>query len=80
LYRSAQRTASSRLSFGVLTTVGKVIDRTNSSDLIEGVRIDPLQNQPDDRGFLMELARPGKGVVLVLGMVQVFFMTFAAIR
>jgi dTDP-4-dehydrorhamnose 3,5-epimerase len=43
-------------------TVGKVIDRPDSPDLIRGVRIEPLQSYPDDRGFFMELARLGKGL------------------
>jgi len=43
-------------------TVYKVIDRPDSSDLIDGVRIEPLHSHPDDRGFFMELARLGKGL------------------
>ena len=43
-------------------TVGKVIDRHDSPDRIEGVRIGPLQRHPDDRGFFMELARLGEGL------------------
>ena len=48
-------------------TLGKVIARTDSADLIEGVRIEALQVHPDDRGFFTELARLGKG--LASGMV-----------
>ena len=48
-------------------TLGKVIAKADSADLIEGVRIEPLQVYPDDRGFFTELARLGKG--LASGMV-----------
>lgn len=48
-------------------TLGKVIAKSDSADLIEGVRIEPLQVYPDDRGFFTELARLGKG--LASGMV-----------
>jgi dTDP-4-dehydrorhamnose 3,5-epimerase len=48
-------------------TLGKVIAKADSADLIEGVRIEPLQVHPDDRGFFTELARLGKG--LASGMV-----------
>jgi dTDP-4-dehydrorhamnose 3,5-epimerase len=43
-------------------TLGKVIAKSDSSDLIEGVRIEALHVYPDDRGFFMELARLGKGL------------------
>jgi dTDP-4-dehydrorhamnose 3,5-epimerase len=43
-------------------TLGKVISKANSPDLIAGVRIAPLQVYPDDRGFFTELARLGKGL------------------
>ncbi len=43
-------------------TLGKVISKPNSPDLIEGVLIAPLQVYPDDRGFFTELARLGKGL------------------
>src|ERR1700739_231819 len=43
-------------------TLCKVISRPNSSDLIDGVEIEPLQVYPDDRGFFTELARLGKGL------------------
>jgi dTDP-4-dehydrorhamnose 3,5-epimerase len=43
-------------------TLGKIIARPDSPDLIEGVRIEPLQIYPDDRGFFTELARLGKGL------------------
>ena len=48
-------------------TLGKIIAKADSPDLIEGVRIEPLQVYPDDRGFFTELARLGKG--LASGMV-----------
>ncbi|HXM94071.1 MAG TPA: dTDP-4-dehydrorhamnose 3,5-epimerase family protein [Candidatus Dormibacteraeota bacterium] len=43
-------------------TLGKIIATSDSSDLIDGVRIESLQVYPDDRGFFMELARLGKGL------------------
>jgi len=43
-------------------TLGKVISKPNSADLIDGVQIEPLQVYPDDRGFFTELARLGKGL------------------
>ena len=32
-------------------TLGKIIAKADSPDLIDGVRIEPLQVYPDDRGF-----------------------------
>lgn len=43
-------------------TLGKIIAKPDSPDLIDGVRIEPLLVHPDDRGFFMELARLGKGL------------------
>src|SRR5438128_5623467 len=43
-------------------TLGKLISKPNSSDLIDGVGIEPLNVYPDDRGFFTELARLGKGL------------------
>jgi dTDP-4-dehydrorhamnose 3,5-epimerase len=43
-------------------TLGKIISKPNSPDLINGVEIEPLQIYPDDRGFFTELARLGKGL------------------
>jgi len=43
-------------------TLGKVISKVNSPDLIDGVQIEPLEVYPDDRGFFTELARLGKGL------------------
>jgi dTDP-4-dehydrorhamnose 3,5-epimerase len=43
-------------------TLGEVIGKSDSPDLIEGVRIEPLQIHPDDRGFFVELARLGEGL------------------
>lgn len=48
-------------------TLGTVIAKPDSADLIDDVRIEPLQVHPDDRGFFTELARLGKG--LASGMV-----------
>jgi hypothetical protein len=42
-------------------TLGKIIAKPDSADLIDGVEIEPLQLYPEDRGFFMELARVGKG-------------------
>jgi len=43
-------------------TLGKIIGKPNSPDLIDGVQIEPLTVYPDDRGFFTELARLGKGL------------------
>src|SRR5258706_2766799 len=43
-------------------TLGKIISRPNSPELIAGVQIEPLQVYPDDRGYFTELARLGKGL------------------
>jgi dTDP-4-dehydrorhamnose 3,5-epimerase len=43
-------------------TLGKIISKPNSPDLIDGVVIEPLLVYPDDRGFFTELARLGKGL------------------
>ena len=43
-------------------TLGKIIAKPDSPDLIEGIRIEPLQIYPDDRGFFCELARLGQGL------------------
>jgi dTDP-4-dehydrorhamnose 3,5-epimerase len=43
-------------------TLGNIIAKPNSPDLIEGIRIEPLQIYPDDRGFFCELARLGQGL------------------
>lgn len=43
-------------------TLGKIIAKPNSPDLIAGILIEPLQIYPDDRGFFCELARLGNGL------------------
>ncbi|HEY2120395.1 MAG TPA: dTDP-4-dehydrorhamnose 3,5-epimerase family protein [Candidatus Acidoferrum sp.] len=43
-------------------SLGKIIVKSDSPDLIDGIKIEPLQVYPDDRGFFMELARLGKGL------------------
>jgi len=43
-------------------TLGEVIGKADSPDLIESVRIEPLQIHPDDRGFFVELTRLGEGL------------------
>src|SRR6202521_918073 len=48
-------------------TLGKIIPKGDSADLINGVLVEPWQVYPDDRGFFTELARLGKG--LASGMV-----------
>jgi dTDP-4-dehydrorhamnose 3,5-epimerase len=48
-------------------TLGKIIARADSPDLIDGVRIETMQIHPDDRGFFTEIGRLGKG--LAAGMV-----------
>jgi dTDP-4-dehydrorhamnose 3,5-epimerase len=43
-------------------TLGKIILKPDSVDLIDGVLIEPLAVHPDDRGFFMEIGRLGKGL------------------
>ena len=43
-------------------SLGKLIAKPNSPDLIDGVKIEALNVYPDDRGFFTELARLGKGL------------------
>jgi dTDP-4-dehydrorhamnose 3,5-epimerase len=40
-------------------SLGKIISRPDSPDLIDGVVIESMQVHPDDRGFFTELARLG---------------------
>ena len=43
-------------------TLGKIIAKPDSADLIDGVQIAPLVIHADDRGFFTELARLGTGL------------------
>ena len=43
-------------------TLGTIISKPDSPELIHGIKIEPLQIYPDDRGFFTELARLGKGL------------------
>lgn len=43
--------------------IGNVILSPTSTDLIEGVRIHPFPVWPDDRGYFLEIARLGQGLV-----------------
>jgi len=43
--------------------LGKVILAADSADLIDGVAANPHPVYPDDRGFFLEVARLGKGLV-----------------
>jgi dTDP-4-dehydrorhamnose 3,5-epimerase len=43
--------------------IGKVILSPTSSDLIEGVEIKQFPLWPDDRGYFLEIARLGQGLV-----------------
>ena len=43
--------------------IGKVILAPDSKELIAGVRIDPYPVWPDDRGYFLEVARIGHGLV-----------------
>ena len=42
--------------------IGSVILRPDSPDLIEGVRAQPAQLWPDDRGYFQEIQRIGRGL------------------
>ncbi len=43
--------------------IGKVILSPASSDLIDGVKLNPYALWPDDRGYFLEIARLGQGLV-----------------
>jgi dTDP-4-dehydrorhamnose 3,5-epimerase len=43
--------------------IGKVILSPTSSDLIAGVTVQPFPLWPDDRGYFLEVARLGQGLV-----------------
>lgn len=43
--------------------IGKVILSPTSSDLISGVEVKPFALWPDDRGYFLEVARLGQGLV-----------------
>src|SRR5581483_6710636 len=43
--------------------IGKVILSPTSSDLISGIEINPFPVWPDDRGYFLEIARLGQGLI-----------------
>ncbi len=43
--------------------IGKIILKADSADLISGVRVQPIPLWPDDRGYFLEVARFGQGLV-----------------
>ncbi len=43
--------------------IGKAISSPSSSDLIAGVEVKPFPVWPDDRGYFLEVARLGQGLV-----------------
>jgi dTDP-4-dehydrorhamnose 3,5-epimerase len=43
--------------------IGKVILSPQSADLIDGVEVKPFAIWPDDRGYFLEVARLGEGLV-----------------
>ncbi len=43
--------------------IGKVILSPSSGDLIEDVQVNPFALWPDDRGYFLEIARLGQGLV-----------------
>jgi dTDP-4-dehydrorhamnose 3,5-epimerase len=42
--------------------LGKIITSVDSPDLIEGVRVQPVELWPDDRGYFLEILRAGQGL------------------
>jgi dTDP-4-dehydrorhamnose 3,5-epimerase len=44
-------------------SIGRVIHRPDSTELIDGVRIAPATLHPDDRGCFQEIARGGEGLI-----------------
>lgn len=47
--------------------IGNVILKPDSPDLIDGVRIAPFPLWPDDRGYFLEVARLGQGLITEFG-------------
>jgi dTDP-4-dehydrorhamnose 3,5-epimerase len=43
--------------------LGRVVTSTDSPDLIEGVRVRPVELWADDRGYFLEVLRMGQGLV-----------------
>jgi len=43
--------------------IGNIILKPDSGHLIEGVRVQPFRLWPDDRGYFLEIARMGQGLV-----------------
>lgn len=43
--------------------IGNIILKPDSDHLIEGVRVQPFPLWPDDRGYFLEIARIGQGLV-----------------
>ena len=43
--------------------IGKMILSADSSDLVDGVKVNAFPLWPDDRGYFLEIARLGKGLV-----------------
>jgi dTDP-4-dehydrorhamnose 3,5-epimerase len=43
--------------------IGKVILRPDNADLISGVSVQPFDLWPDDRGYFLEVARTGHGLI-----------------
>ncbi|MCC6393043.1 MAG: dTDP-4-dehydrorhamnose 3,5-epimerase family protein [Bryobacterales bacterium] len=43
--------------------IGNIILKPDSGHLIEGVRVQPFPLWPDDRGYFLEIARMGQGLV-----------------
>ena len=43
--------------------IGHLIQSPDSPDLIPGVKVQPLKLHPDDRGYFLEVARLGAGLV-----------------
>ena len=42
--------------------IGRVITKPDAADLIDGVRVQPYDLWPDDRGYFLEVARLGQGL------------------
>ncbi len=47
--------------------IGSVILKPDSADLIDGVRVAPFPLWPDDRGYFLEVARLGQGLIAGFG-------------
>jgi dTDP-4-dehydrorhamnose 3,5-epimerase len=59
---SATETSPWALPTNATKGVGKIILKPDSLDLIDGVKVQPFNVWPDDRGYFLEIIRIGEGL------------------